>query len=337
MIIVPNASFFKYYSLLLYDFFIYNKYILSEGRVKPVNRELNLSTTIFALFVYLIWGGNVVSIKFGLEGLPPVAMAGIRFIIGGLCIFLWCKISSIPLRMERGELKYHLLNALFFMIQLSLLYVGMVYTIASHASILINTNPFFVALFAHFFIRGDSISPRKLTGFLLAFIGIIFIFYDKQSMATFSVKGDSLVFLSAFLLGLRLIYIKRLLESISPFKVVFFEFLFGVPLFFMVSFIWEGSTPYNLTLPVILAVLYQGVIVAGFCFVASTILLQRHHASTMSSFSFAIPVSGVLLSHLMLGDAITKNLVFGATLVIYGIYIVTTYRVKAQNSKITFL
>lgn len=321
---------FIFFCMIFYNI-IKNSFNHFERRVRPFNKELSLSTIIFALFVYLIWGGNVVSIKIGLDGLPPIAMAGLRFSIGAICIFIWAKISSIPLHIERKELIFHLINGVFFMIQISLLYVGMVYATASHASILINTNPFFIALFAHFFITGDTISSRKIFGLLFAFLGIIFIFYDKQNIGSFSIAGDAIILLSAFLLSLRIIYIKRLLESFEPTKVVFWEFLIGVPLFFVSSLLLEGNSQLNFTLPVIVAVLYQGIIVAGFCFVASTVLLQRHNPSTMSSFSFAIPLSGVILSHLLLGDAITKNLIFGSLFVIYGIYIVTTHRLKNKK------
>jgi drug/metabolite transporter (DMT)-like permease len=261
-------------------------------------------------------------------------MAGIRFAIGALCILLWAKISKTPITItDRKEFAFHLFNGVFFMVQISLLYLGMLYSSASHGSILMNTNIFFIALFAHFFISGDTLNIRKISGLILAFLGIIFIFYDKQNIGSFSIAGDMLVFTSAFLLAVRIIYIKKMLESLNPTKLVFWEFVVGVSLFFLASLLFEDNSSLNFTLPVTLAVLYQGIIVAGFCFVASTILLQRHNASTISTFSLAIPISGVILSHFFLGDLITKNLILGSLLVVYGIYTVTVQRMENKEEK----
>lgn len=302
--------------------------------MKKFRREIGLSTAIFALFINIIWGGNIVSIKFALEGIPPLCMAGIRFAIGALCILLWARTSRIPIAIPgRKELAVHLLNGTFFMVQISLLYLGMLYASASHGSILMNTNIFFIALFAHFFIADDTLNIRKISGLILAFAGIIFIFHDKQNIGSFSIAGDMLVFGSAFLLALRIIYIKKILESINPTRVVLWEFIVGVPLFFLASLLFENNSSLNFTISVTLAVLYQGIIVAGFCFVASTILLQRHNASTISTFSLAIPISGVILSHFFLGDLITKNLILGSLLVVYGIYTVTSQRMEKKEEK----
>jgi len=175
-------------------------------------------------------------------------------------------------------------------------------------------------------------TTRKASGLILAFLGVFFVFYDKQHTGSFSLTGDILIFLSALFLGLRIIYIKKRLESLDATKVVFWEFTVGVPLFFIYSLLFEGGSSLNFTFPVTMAVLYQGIIVAGFCFVASTILLQRHSPTAISSFTFAIPVSGIFLSYLFLGDLITKNFILGSLLVVYGIYLVSTRKRKRIES-----
>ena len=52
----------------------------------------------------------------------------------------------------------------------------------------------------------------------------------------------------------------------------------------------------------IAAVLYQGVVVAGFCFVAWTTVLKKYSPSKLTVLFFTTPLFGVLLSHLLLGD-----------------------------------
>ena len=76
------------------------------------------------------------------------------------------------------------------------------------------------------------------------------------------------------------------------------------------------------SLSLILSIMYQGIVVAGFCFVTWTLLLKRHSASKLSAFLFATPLFGVGLSCLILHEPITPYLIVGAILVAAGIYVV---------------
>ena len=74
---------------------------------------------------------------------------------------------------------------------------------------------------------------------------------------------------------------------------------------------------------VVAAVLYQGLVVAAFCFVTWTNLLRRYSASKMTAFHFTTPIFGVLLSRLILGENILPGLAAGVALVAIGIYVVS--------------
>jgi drug/metabolite transporter (DMT)-like permease len=46
--------------------------------------------TLFAfLAVYLLWGSNYLAMKIGVESIPPLMLAGVRSLIGGLLLFGW--------------------------------------------------------------------------------------------------------------------------------------------------------------------------------------------------------------------------------------------------------
>ncbi len=91
---------------------------------------------------------------------------------------------------------------------------------------------------------------------------------------------------------------------------------------FLLSLIFEGSWEFALGGSVIAAVLYQGLIVAGFCFIIQTTLLRRYVASRLTVFGFITPVAGVILSNLLLSERISLGLVASLILVAAGITIV---------------
>ena len=78
------------------------------------------------------------------------------------------------------------------------------------------------------------------------------------------------------------------------------------------------------------AILYQGVIVAGPCFIIWTFLLRRHSAGTVSMFSFTVPFFGVFMSYLVFAEPVSGRILLAAGLVTAGIAIVTRTPAKKR-------
>jgi drug/metabolite transporter (DMT)-like permease len=62
--------------------------------------------------------------------------------------------------------------------------------------------------------------------------------------------------------------------------------------------------------------------VAGFGYLAWTNLLLKYRASSLSAFIFLMPVSGVLLGTIFLGDPVTTRLLVGLFCITAGILLV---------------
>lgn len=46
--------------------------------------------------VYLIWGSTYLAIRFAVETLPPLLMAGMRFLIAGSLLYGWARWRGVP-------------------------------------------------------------------------------------------------------------------------------------------------------------------------------------------------------------------------------------------------
>ncbi|MBI5167154.1 MAG: DMT family transporter [candidate division NC10 bacterium] len=284
---------------------------------------LQSRTAIFVLFLCLLWGGNMVAIKVGLEGVPPLSAAGIRFSVASLCVYLWARWKRVNLHLTRAGSLALLILGLIFTAQLGLMNLGINLTTAARSSVFLYTQPIFVVLLAHFFIPGESLRGGKLFGVLLSMLGLLVAFAERFSSSPFpSLVGDGLVVLSAFLWGMQTIYVKRLVDRLDPFVLVFYQMVVSFPLFFLLSLLFEPTLMESFSWRIFVAFFYQAVIVAGGSFVAWTTLVKCHQVGNLSAFTFITPIFGVLLSHLILGERLTPNLALGLILVAAGIYIV---------------
>ena len=287
----------------------------------PVEQP-NIKVISIALFLSLLWGGNSVALKTSLADLPPFIVGGLRFSLATLAIIFWAMVYRIPLIPQKSERIALLIMSLLFTVQIGFINFGTYYTYASHTTILINLNPLFTAGLAHFFLKGDELNLRKSLGLVIAFVGVIIVFFVNFSLANNFLLGDLIVLASAFVLGICNIYVKILVQTINIYRLLIWQMAISLPIFFGLSYCFENMENYRVTPNAVFAIIYQGVVVGGFCFVTWTIILKRHSPTKLSAFFFATPLFGVALSYLLLNEPVTINLAFGAVLVALGIYIV---------------
>lgn len=286
------------------------------------NEDVNTRVVLLLLLLACLWGGNSVAVKIGLRYTRPFLLAGLRFGLGALVIGGWGIFNGIDLKLRREEVFHLTILSIIFTAQICTFTMGVDLTLAGRASLFINTHPFFVAVLAHFFISNDRLSVRKTSGLILAFLGIFLVFRDRMGISDTRITGDTLILISAIFLGILGVYVKRVVQRINAYKLLLWQMIFALVPFFGLSLIFERSASHIISINLILAIIYQGIVVAGFCFVTWTLLLKRHSASKIAAFLFATPLFGVGLSNLILHEPITPFLIVGAILVAAGIYVV---------------
>jgi drug/metabolite transporter (DMT)-like permease len=165
-------------------------------------RHRPLSPTIVAVVLLLaaLWGGTATAIKVGLRDLPTLGLAGFRFSIGALLVFLWARAQRVPIRLQPGEAAPIFLLTLVFAAQIATFNWGTGLTQAGRSTLILNSYPLWVLLMAHVFVPGDRLSAAKITGAVCAFGGLGIVFSESLSAASRSLAGDLMVLLSAVLL-----------------------------------------------------------------------------------------------------------------------------------------
>lgn len=294
----------------------------TDPQAVPIaNRPLTLWAIIQVLVLAAGWGGNAPALRFSLAYLPAYSAAGIRFAVGLAVILLFAAVQRIPLRAERKDWAPLAWMGLLFTVQIALLNYGSAHTGASRQALLINSYPLFVPLLAHVFLPGDRLTPAKLGGTGLAFLGVLAMFGEKFGAGRADVLGDLLILASAVLLAGKAIYTSVLVRTLHPYVILVWHMVFAVPCFFVLSLLTEPQQ-YHWSGSVAFSVLYQGIIVAGLCFVLWTVLLQQYSPSRLSVGFFLTPAFGAVLSHLFLGEPITRGLLIGGGAILLGLLLV---------------
>ena len=286
----------------------------------PITRQpLTARAGALALLLSTLWAGNPVANKAGLDDAGPMRLGWLRFAIGGVVVLIYAVATRQSFRVLRHEWVPLALLGTLFTVQLAFMNIGQDFSTAGHAVVVTSTFPLWTGVFAHFFVPGDRMSRSRTLGTLVAYSGVIAVFYKgfADSSSDFLV-GDLLLLGSAVLLGGRQVYLSQLGQGIAQHKLLISQGVFGVTAFVIASLIFESDEAFVVTTRLVVALLYTGVLIAGLGFIGQTWLLKRYLPSRVTVISLSQPIFGVLFSWWILGESVGGELYIGAALVVVG-------------------
>ena len=286
------------------------------------NLDFSFFAGVMSVFLCAIFGSNAVAIKLAFAGVGIFTTATIRFSIAALAIFVWAKATGKTIGLKKGQLHQVLILAALFVVQLSMFYFGLSISNASRGTLLANLVPFWILFLAHFFIPGDRITGRKFLGILLGFSGVAFMFAETAGVTAGFRTAELIILLATFIWACSVIYLKRIIDDFNPFQVTLYSMVFAIPIFLIEALLWDSPMVTNLDGKIIGALLYQSLVTAAFGFVAWNTLLQKYGAVALHSFIFIMPISGVALGGLVLGEPITIKILTALALIVAGILVV---------------
>ena len=283
-------------------------------------KDIDVKGAALAVLVSLLWGANPVAIKIGLLDAPPIRLAWMRFLVGGLVIALWAWATGrlARFRVEPDEWRPLIFVGLLFTAQIGTMNVGTSLTSAAHAAILLNLYAVHTVVLAHFLIPGDRLTLKKAAGVLVAYSGIVLLFVRQVSQGSPTLLGDAIMVASAFVLAERTVYLARAVQRLDPVKLLLAQAAIGTALFVLISLVFEPA-PTHWTGRLAGSVAYQGVLIAGFNFVVNLWLLRYYRPSALAAFFMTQPLFGVATAALVTGDSLTLDLLVASAAVAVGV------------------
>jgi drug/metabolite transporter (DMT)-like permease len=195
------------------------------------------------------------------------------------------------------------------------------------AGILQSTAPFFTLVIAAAFIHDERITPGRLAGIGLGFLGILVLSAEniadfgsalgvERLLAELAVVGASL----AYAVGNT--YARRNLRSTRPLVLSVGQVGSAAVWVTILAFVVDGG----LTLPAVpeatFSVLWLGAIGTGFAYLVFFRLLTGWGPTRASLVAYLLPVVAVILGVVVLGETVDVFFVAGAVLIVAGVWVV---------------
>jgi drug/metabolite transporter (DMT)-like permease len=251
----------------------------------------------------------------------PLKGAGLRFFIGALPL-LWIALQPERLRgLTRVDFaKFATLGFFQTTLLFGINFYAIQYVPAGVMSIIINTNPFFVAILAHFLIKGDGLTPQKIAGLVIGFSGVLVLVLGGKGLGEVAGYWPLVLLLAAIVWAVSSILVKLFRFKDMLVATAWQSFFGSLPLL-LIGFTFE-SKPIEWNWSFIGWLAYVALPATSFGWWAWNGILQRYSASRISVFLFLIPVCGVISGIVMLGESVSYSLLIGGALVAAGIVLV---------------
>lgn len=265
---------------------------------------------LLALVSCFLWGSAFPTIKVGYklfnisgnDTYSKIIFAGYRFFIAGVMIFIFCIFTGRSLKLNKSQIKKVLLLGLMqTTINYAFFYIGLSNTSGTKGSIIMATNTLFSVIIARFFYQDEKLTPKKIIGLLLGFAGVILVNINGGSIGGgFSLTGEGFVLIASLMGAISSVYTKSLTNDINSFLVAGYQLFLG-SLFLLLAGFAGGGESLHFTSQNIWLLLYLAFLSAS-AFGIWTSLLKYNPVGKIAIYKFTIPIFGVFLSYILLGE-----------------------------------
>jgi drug/metabolite transporter (DMT)-like permease len=307
---------------------------------------MNLSTarpakpaTIWAamLAIYIFWGSTYLGMRFAIESMPPFLMAGTRFLIAGIILYAWRRLSGDP----APTLKHWRSAGIVGVLLLLGGNGGVVWAEqripSGIAALLVGSVPLWMTLIDELLRRfaphrrPDQARPGwiNLVGILIGFGGIVLLVSPSELNglgAQIDLLGGVVVTLAALFWAIGSLYSRTAELPAAPLVGSAMEMLVGGAALMLAGTLtneWSQVHLATITARSWLGLGYLVVFGSLGGYVAYTWLLRNAPTTLVSTYAYVNPIVAILIGNLLAQEPLTPRVVIAALVILGSVALIT--------------
>jgi len=311
-----------------------------EGAATPPQtglRALADAPYFLMLLPGLFWAGNAIVARSIAGEVPPIALAFWRWTVAAALIapLAWPHLRRDMPVMLRSWPRMLLLATLGIAVFNTLLYLAAQSTTALNLVMLQTTMPIMVVV-ASFLLFGETVTGRQAAGIAASLAGALVLVShgDPAVLAHLDFNRGDLWMLAAIVSYAVYTALLRLRPAVHGLSFAFATFAIGAVLLLPV---YIGETLLGKALPVtatsVLAIGYVAVFASILAYLAYNRVVALLGANTAGLTVHLVPVFGVVLAVLLLGETLHLHHGLGIALIASGLWLATRERAADSDRK----
>jgi drug/metabolite transporter (DMT)-like permease len=295
-------------------------------RLRPSARPSRLALFLAFFAIYVVWGSTYLAIRYAVETIPPLVVAGVRHIVAGLVLLAWAYARGHRPTLQQWRASL-VLGTLYFAIGHGSLHWAETVVPSGLAALLIASEPIWIAGMAAVVSHGERLTGKTVIGLLLGIAGVALLVGGVTASGNRAVLIGSIAILVGTLSWSVGVFYSRSasLPRDSVARAGMPEIMGATVLLLVAGFTGEFSHFHIATVTArsawaLLYLITFGSIVA---FTAYTWLLDHCSPTLVSTHTYANPIIAVFLGWLWAGEVISTRVLEAGLLTLFAVYLIS--------------
>jgi drug/metabolite transporter (DMT)-like permease len=281
--------------------------------------------------LYLIWGSTYLAIRFAIDTIPPLLMAGTRFLLAGLIMYVIARWQGAPKGSFANWRTALIIGGCLLLggnggVTLSEQYVS-----SGLASVMVATVPIYIALLAWWSGIAPKPTPIVWLGLAGGFAGVAILLgpalHFSPDESSHPGIGMLILLCSSFIWSAGSIYSRKAKSASAPLLLAGQQMICGGALLTLAGLLMGEHHLFDasrISLLSIGAFAYLVIIGALVGYTAYIFLLRHCDPAKVATYAYVNPIVAVILGALFAGETLTGRSVLAAGLIIGSVALVIT-------------
>ena len=286
------------------------------------------------LILCFIWGSTWLFIKLGLEDLPPLTFAGIRFVIACSILLVIIRVRGLQLPRSSADLQLLALTGfLSFTVNYGTIFWGEQHISSGLAAVLQATIPVFGLVIAHFYLPNERMTWTKLFGVVLGIMGVTVVFSDQLAIAGGkALAGSVAVVVGSAVVAYSNVLVKARGKKMDPVILAAGQMFFGLIPLLLIGIPLEGNPfKFHWTLMSVVALAYLAVVGSVIAFILYYWLVHNIDVTKSMLIALVTPVVAVILGMIVLREELNWRTIVGGAMIMLGVGFIVRQKRRREN------
>lgn len=268
------------------------------------------------LGVIVIWTTTPLAIKWSSSELSFILSLTARMSIGLICLLWLLILKGHKLPLTKQAISSYFAASLQLGVSMAITYWGSQWIPSGWISVIFGLTPFFTAILAMIWLHEPSLSPLKITAYLLGIMGLSAMFKSAGELNQNAIWGVSAILVAALVQCISSVWVKKINANISAIDLITGGLLVSMPGFWISWYCLDGTIPTSLSMTSLWCLVYLGVVATLLGFSWYFYVLSRLPATQVAMINLMTPVLSLWLGNSVNNETITPTVMAGTAIIV---------------------
>jgi len=279
--------------------------------------------------IYFVWGSTFLAIRVGVREVPPLLLAGMRFLLAGAALYGWMRLRGTPSPSRREWGAATLLAVLIFVLDYGLLFWAERRVPSGVAAVMMAIIPLFMAIAEIVILKTQPLTARLALALLVGVGGVAVLVSRTVSFgdAPIDLVGACALIVAAISWSVASALTRKMpLPAAKAMSSGAQMLAGGVLLTVTAASLGEfhGFHPEVVSGKAWLALAYLTVAGSIIAYTAYVWLIHHESPTKVGTYAYVNPIVAVLLGYYLGGEAMGRRTIVGTLCVLASVIVITT-------------